>query len=289
MQSRTPGFGTALAVSLTLGLTGCAAPEPPPEGVRPADRADDDRLRALDGASRSWAQRTFRALDADGDGGLSTAEIDAAPESLAALDGDGDGRLSGGELGLPGGGSVRILARPRQQIPEGTPGIRLDLDAGDTLDIAELPPQFQGLLSSVDADGDGTASAGELLALMGAEAGGPADPEPGSAEGRAAPPPAGNGGEAPPTARTCRCSSRRSTRTGTARSPGRRGNRPRSRCARSTPTATGGLRRTSCGPPRAAATRGSRSTLPAWTRCFGTSAARRGGSPPSAGSPSPRC
>ena len=188
MQSRTPGFGTALAVSLTLGLTGCAAPEPPPEGVRSADRADDDRLRALDGASRSWALRTFRALDADGDGGLSTAEIDAAPESLAALDGDGDGRLSGGELGLPGGGSVRILARPRQQIPEGTPGIRLDLDAGDTLDIAELPPQFQGLLSSVDADGDGAASAGELLALMGAEAGGPADPEPGSAEGRAAPP-----------------------------------------------------------------------------------------------------
>ena len=200
MQSRTPGFGTALAVSLTLGLTGCAAPEPPPEGVRPADRADDDRLRALDGASRSWAQRTFRALDADGDGGLSTAEIDAAPESLAALDGDGDGRLSGGELGLPGGGSVRIFARPRQQIPEGAPVIRLNLDAGDTLDIAELPPQFQGLLSSVDADGDGAASAGELLALMGAEAGGPADPEPGSAEGRAAPPPAGNGGAAPPRA-----------------------------------------------------------------------------------------
>jgi len=201
MQSRTPGFGTALAVSLTLGLTGCAAPEPPPEGVRPADREGDDRLRALDGASRSWAQRTFRALDADGDGGLSTAEIDAAPESLAALDGDGDGRLSGGELGLPGGGSVRILARPRQQIPEGAPVIRLNLDAGDTLDIAELPPQFQGLLSSVDADGDGAASAGELLALMGAEAGGPADPEPGSAEGRVAPPlTAGNGGEAPPRA-----------------------------------------------------------------------------------------
>ena len=202
MQSRTPGLGTALAVSLTLGLTGCAAPEPPPEGVRPVDREDDDlqrrppAFRPLDGA----ALRTFRALDADGDGGLSTAEIDAAPESLAALDGDGDGRLSGGELGLPSGGSVRIFARRRQQLPEGAPVIRLDADAGETLDIAELPPQFQGLLSSVDADGDGTASAGELLALMGAEAGGPADPEPGSAEGRMAPTPAGNGGAAPPRA-----------------------------------------------------------------------------------------
>lgn len=190
MQSRTPGFGTALAVSLTLGLTGCAAPEPP-GGALPADREDDDRLqrmppafRALDGA----VLRTFRALDADGDGGLSTAEIDAAPESLAALDGDGDGRLSGGELGLPSGGSVRIFARRRQQLPEGAPVIRLDADAGETLDIAELPPQFQGLLSSVDADGDGTASAGELLALMGTEAGGAADPEPGDAEGHAAPP-----------------------------------------------------------------------------------------------------
>lgn len=190
MQSRTPRLGTALAVSLTLGLTGCAAPEPP-GGALPADREDDDRLqrmppafRALDGA----ALRTFRALDADGDGGLSTAEIDAAPESLAALDGDGDGRLSGGELGLPSGGSVRIFARRRQQLPEGAPVIRLDADAGETLDIAELPPQFQGLLSSVDADGDGTASAGELLALMGTEAGGDADPEPGDAEGHAASP-----------------------------------------------------------------------------------------------------
>lgn len=192
MQSRTSGFGTALAVSLTLGLTGCAAPGPSPEDVRSADR---EAFRALDGA----AARTFRALDADGDGGLSTAEIDAAPESLAALDADGDGRLSGGELGLPSGGSVRIFAR-RQQIPEGAPVIRLNADAGETLDISELPPQFQGLLSSVDADGDGTASAGELLALMGAEAGGSADPEPGNAEGRAAPPTAGNGGAAPPRA-----------------------------------------------------------------------------------------
>ena len=44
------------------------------------------------------------ALDADGDGTVSAAEIASAPQSLRALDTDGDGRLAQEELRPPADG-----------------------------------------------------------------------------------------------------------------------------------------------------------------------------------------
>ena len=87
--------------------------------------------------------------------------------------------------------------RPRNRSPRATTtatdGSRAtscgpDRTAHASSDIADLPPQLRSLLSPADGDGDGTASAAELLAAMmaaqGRELG---DREPGSAEGPIAP------------------------------------------------------------------------------------------------------
>ena len=171
MRSRALAFRTAAALALTLGMTGCGATTQPGEDVQPEEREDNDRqLHRLP---------AFRALDTDDDGDLSAGEIDAAPESLASLDEDGDGRLSRDEL-RPRRGGPRVFFGNPANLPEGTAVVTLG--AEEELDIADLPPQLQSLLSPADADGDGAASAAELLALMAAEAGGPRDREQGNAE-----------------------------------------------------------------------------------------------------------
>ena len=218
MRSRVLAPGTtAMALALTLGLTGCEAksqppveatdqppaeatgqppegatgqpPEgatgQPPEDVQPEAREDDDRrLRTLP---------AFRALDTDDDGEISAGEIDAAPASLASLDDDGDGRLSGDEL-RPEPGGPRVFFGSPANLPERTR--MMTLGADEELDIADLPPQFRSLLAP--ADGDGTVSGMEFLAAMMAAQGESGDGEPGSAEGPEAPSQeTGTGGEAP--------------------------------------------------------------------------------------------
>ncbi len=197
MGPRAFTFTTAMALALTLGLTGCEATGQPPQeatgqpsgGVQPEEREDDDREpRRLP---------AFRALDIDDDGDISADEIDAAPASLASLDDDGDGRLSGDEL-QPGRGGPRVFFGSPANLPEGSR--MMTLGADEELDIADLPPQLQSLLSPADADGDGTASGMEILAaMMAAQGGEPGDGEPGSAEGPAAPEQGTvGGGEGPP-------------------------------------------------------------------------------------------
>ena len=193
MGPRAFTFATAMALALTLGLTGCEAtgqppeeatgqpPEEatgqppegatgqPPEDGQPEEReADDRRLRELP---------AFRALDTDDDGDISGDEIDAAPASLASLDADGDGRLSRDEL-RPGRGGPRVFIRgPGEPPREGTR--MMTLGADEELDLADLPPQLRSLLAPADSDGDGTASGMEILAaMMAAQGGEPGDGEP---------------------------------------------------------------------------------------------------------------
>ena len=181
MQLRAFGFGTAAALALTLGLAGCGATDEPPveatghppEGVQPEEGEDGDReLRRLP---------VFRALDTDDDGDISAGEIDAAPESLASLDADGDGRLSGDEL-RPRRAGPRVFFGSPAGVAEGS-GM-MTLGADEELDMAELPPELRSLLSPADGDGNGTASAAELLAfMMAAQGGEPGDQGPGSVAG----------------------------------------------------------------------------------------------------------
>lgn len=154
MQLETLGLATALA--LTLGLSGCTAVELPQESVPSEDReGNDEQARQLP---------IFRALDTNDDGHISADEIDAASELLASFDENGDGRLSGNELQPRR--RPRLMFGSPANLPEGTrAGFRFA--AGDnSIEIADLPPEVQNVLSSADTDQDGTASAAELLAMV---------------------------------------------------------------------------------------------------------------------------
>ena len=173
MQPRRFGFAAAAALALALG--GCAAGEPAPESVQSENREDDE--------SQSRRTPAFHALDGDDSGDLSIEEIEAAAESLAALDADGDGRLSGAEL-RPRPARVGSPA----DIPEGARIFTLPTDADGEVDMADLPPQLREFLAPADADGDGTASAADIIGLVSARSGEPSE-EPEDPEGREAPAP----------------------------------------------------------------------------------------------------
>ena len=82
----------------------------------------------------------WRALDLDGDGIISAAEIDAASESLRALDANGDGMLTADEVGGP----FRYPDGPRSSAI-----VRiLDLDGDGVIaaeDIADAPARLRRL------------------------------------------------------------------------------------------------------------------------------------------------
>ena len=177
--SRALTLGTAVALAAALGLAGCAAGERQPGDAPP---------EAGDGLGPLRGLPAFGALDTDEDGAISPGEIDAAAESLASLDADGDGGLSVAELRPRRGGSIGGPARTPQEATAAF--LAMDTDGDGALAGAELGSQFRSLLARADADGDGAASEAEVLALMTAEAEGPADREPGEAGGREATPPA---------------------------------------------------------------------------------------------------
>ena len=162
MELPTLGLVAMTASVLLLGLSGCTAPELR-ESLQSEDREDyDEQLRQLP---------VFRALDTDGDGHISTEEIEAASESLASLDDNGDGRLLGNEFRPR---RPRLVLGAPADLPGGTRIITRRRVTGDNpIEIADLPPEVRSLLSSADTDGDGRTSAAELLAMTAAQNGEP--------------------------------------------------------------------------------------------------------------------
>ena len=167
------------------------------------------------------------------------------PESLASLDADGDGRAVGGRAAAspPGrrhrrsgadaaGGDGRVHGDGRRRGRRPRSG-------------AELAAQFQSIVSRADADGDGSATGAEILALMTAEAEEPGGRGQREVGGREAGPPGAGGGRPPQPAIPLMP---HSTPIGTARFPRWSWKRRCRRYAGSTPTATASSHRPSSGP-----------------------------------------
>ena len=99
------------------------------------------------------------ALDTDGDGELSSKEIDNATASLRTLDKNKDGKLSREELlpaprgGGPAGPSFRELVERL---------MAFDKNGDGKLSRDELPERIRGLLDRADANKDGLVDKDEL-------------------------------------------------------------------------------------------------------------------------------
>ena len=260
----------ATALALALGLTGCEATGQPPEKAtgRPPEEATAQPPEGLqpeegEGGDRELRRLpVFRALDTDDDGDISAGEIDAAPESLASLDDDGDGRLSSDEL-RPRRAAPRVFFGSPGNLPEGTRVMTLGRRRrGGYRGSAAAAPQspvsrrrrrgrhrFRDGAPRRD-DGD----AGRRAGRSGARERRRTD----SAG-------VGNRDRRRGSAGSKRPSWRPLTWTRTAWSRRRRWNRRPSRCACSTPTATGASRQTSFSPLR--------TTIPAATICLSDAAA----------------
>ncbi|MEM7111938.1 MAG: aryl-sulfate sulfotransferase [Chloroflexota bacterium] len=98
----------------------------------------------------------FNALDLDGDGELSPAEIDAAPQTLRALDRDGDGMLNESELE---GGGFHLFAG---WVRNNSIVRMLDLD-GDLCVTAADMEDAPNRIRRLDKDGDGIVKLADVV------------------------------------------------------------------------------------------------------------------------------
>jgi Ca2+-binding EF-hand superfamily protein len=169
MLLQAPSGASGQEVPATGGDTDAAAPTPPaPDAVKLAT----DTLSGLLAAQQSrpssasdLAQQMISALDTDGDGALSAAEItkalgadsslsaDQVTQAVNQLDVNGDGKLSADELAT-GVKTARAHGGGGHHHHHGHAA------AASSSDVAAQ------LISGADSDGDGALSASELTAAI---------------------------------------------------------------------------------------------------------------------------
>ncbi|TGD42060.1 calcium-binding protein [Pseudotabrizicola sediminis] len=152
MIDKTKIVGASL-VALAIALTA---------GAAMADRGDRvggmvDQMGEMGGAF------DFAAMDADGDGKVTQAEIDAfRAAQTAAIDTDGDGLLSAEEIA-----AMHIRAATKRANDRAARMIeRLDTDGDGKLSAAEMMarPMPARMFERLDADNDGAITEAEIAA-----------------------------------------------------------------------------------------------------------------------------
>jgi Ca2+-binding EF-hand superfamily protein len=121
----------------------------------------------------------LRALDADGDGEISKAEIEGASKALAALDKNGDGKLSRDEI-LPNFTGGGFPGRPGAEGRPGQPGPggrgnpeeiarrlkEADKNGDGKISKEEAPDQLKERFDRIDSNGDGQLDEAELKVMF---------------------------------------------------------------------------------------------------------------------------
>lgn len=104
----------------------------------------------------------FRALDQDGDGKISSGEINKAPESLAKLDKNGDGAITLEELDRARPRLPLAAAEDRDPAQIWRQLLSGDKNSDGKLSEEEMPPRLRRAFSRIDQDGDGFVDESEL-------------------------------------------------------------------------------------------------------------------------------
>ena len=107
----------------------------------------------------------FKSLDADGDGKVTLAEMQAKrAEAVKGVDADGDGLLNAEELLA----AELAQAKPRMEARIKARFAALDSDKDGKLSAAELsaPPMPTRMFERMDANNDGALSAEEMAAMQ---------------------------------------------------------------------------------------------------------------------------
>lgn len=123
-------------------------------------------------AGRGMGGFDFAAVDADKDGRVTKAELDAWRAAAATrLDADGDGLLSADEIAA---GRIEDMTARAQQMAARMVE-RLDADGDGLLSAAEMAarPMPARAFDRIDADGDGAVTEAELQAVQDRMAEGP--------------------------------------------------------------------------------------------------------------------
>jgi collagen type III alpha len=165
-------FKHLLFVAAIVGFRTCIVHAQPPAGQGPF------------GGGRPM-NPLIRALDLDGDGEISTAELEKAVTSLKALDRNGDGKLTEDELrpapGGPGGGFGGGPGGPAPGAARGQGGVApggamtteqivarymgLDANKDGKLTKDEIPERLQSVITRADSDGDEIVTKEELTKM----------------------------------------------------------------------------------------------------------------------------
>ena len=129
------------------------------------------RAGGREGGRGMFRMPLMTALDTDGDGEISSKEIDEAPARLRTLDANKDGKLTMDELrpagfGGPGGfgggaGGEEMVNRLMEY----------DTDKDGKLNAEDLPERMRNIITRSDANKDGVVTREELLALSRQEGG----------------------------------------------------------------------------------------------------------------------